>query len=448
VADGSPEHPLQEGRHRGARRRGRGEGRLNEVELVTIGDELLLGFTVDTNGAFLARKLAEQGIAVARRTAVGDTVEAIASAVREALDRTGAVITTGGLGPTSDDVTRDAVAQVFGRELRVDEAHLLWMRERWKKRFGRDMPESNRRQAMIPDGARKLDNKHGSAPGVFIEDDRDRWVVMLPGVPRELRGMTDDTLLPLLRERGCGQDGECIKSRTWRTTGVAESLLADTLAGVDAALAYLPGVDGVDLRMSVRAPSAAEADRALDKVGAALRAAVGESMYGEGDDDLARVLLDLCRSRNLEIAVAESCTGGLLGARITAIPGSSDVFVGGVIAYSDEVKVRELGVSEATLREHGAVSEEVVRQMAVGAQKKFGVDVALAITGVAGPGGGTTEKPVGLVWICAAVGDRVEPRKIQLWGDRQEIRYRAAQASMELARRMLTAAPKRSDAAV
>lgn len=377
-----------------------------------------------------------------RRTAVGDNVDAIASAVREALDRTGAVITTGGLGPTSDDVTRDAVAQVFGRELRVDEAHLLWMRERWKKRFGRDLPESNRRQAMIPDGARKLDNKHGSAPGVFIEDDRDRWVVMLPGVPRELRGMTDDTLLPLLRERGCGEDGECIKSRTWRTTGVAESLLADTLAGVDAALAYLPGVDGVDLRMSVRAPGAAEADRALDKVGAALRAAVGESMYGEGDDDLARALLELCRSRNLEIAVAESCTGGLLGARITAIPGSSEVFVGGVIAYSDEMKVRELGVSEATLREHGAVSEEVVRQMAVGAQKKFGVDVVLAITGVAGPGGGTTEKPVGLVWICAAVGERVEPRKIQSWGDRQEIRYRAAQAAMELARRMLTAAHK------
>lgn len=411
------------------------------MELVTIGDELLLGFTVDTNGAFLARKLAEQGIAVARRTAVGDTVEAIASAVREALDRTGTVITTGGLGPTSDDVTRDAIAKVFGRELRVDEAHLTWMRERWRKRFGRDMPESNRRQAMIPDGARKLDNKHGSAPGVFIDDDRGRWVVMLPGVPRELRGMTDDTLLPLLRERGCGDGGECIKSRTWRTTGVAESLLADTLAGVDAALAYLPGIDGVDLRMSVRAPSAAEADRELDRVGAALRVAVGESMYGEGDDDLARVLLDLCRSRKLEIAVAESCTGGLLGARITAIPGSSDVFVGGVIAYSDNVKVRELGVSEAALREHGAVSEEVVRQMAIGARKKFGVDVALAITGVAGPGGGTTEKPVGLVWICAAIGDRVEPRKIQSWGDRQEIRYRAAQASMELARRMLTAMP-------
>ena len=425
----------------------------NEVELVTIGDELLLGFTVDTNGAFLARRLADQGIAVLRRTAVGDTIEAIVAAVGEALDRTGAVITTGGLGPTSDDLTRDAIAQLFDRELRVDEPHVAWMRERWKKRFGRDMPESNRRQAMIPEGGRKLDNKHGSAPGVFIEDERGRFVVMLPGVPRELRGMTDDTLLPLLRDRGCGAGGECIKSLTLRTTGVAESLLADRLQNVILSepnvilseakdllsLAYLPGVDGVDLRLTVRAHDPATADRTLDNAADTIRGAVGESIYGTNDDDLARVVLDQCRTRKLEIAVAESCTGGLLGARLTAIPGSSDVFVGGVIAYSNEVKTRELGVSERALEEHGAVSEEVVRQMAIGAQKKFGVDIALAVTGVAGPGGGTPEKPVGLVWVCAMVGDRVEPRKIQSWGDRQEIRYRASQAAMELARRLLEA---------
>lgn len=416
----------------------------NEVELITVGDELLLGFTIDTNSAFLARKLAEQGIAIARRTAVGDTLDTIVSAVREALERTGAVITTGGLGPTSDDVTRDAVARVFGREMRVDEAHLEWMRERWKKRFGRDMPESNRRQAMIPIGARKLENKHGSAPGAFIEDDRG-FVVMLPGVPRELRGMAEDTLLLLLREHGCGVGGECIKSLTLRTTGIAESLLADKLEDVILSeakdlisLAYLPGVDGVDLRVTVRARDAASADRTLDEAASVLRAAVGSSIYGEGDDDLARVLLDLCRSRNLKIALAESCTGGLLGARITAIPGSSDVFVGGVIAYSNDVKLRELGVSEGDFKEHGAVSEPVVRQLAIGAQRKFGADVALAITGVAGPSGGTAEKPVGLVWICAAVGDRVEPRKLQLWGDRQEIRYRAAQAALELARRIVS----------
>lgn len=417
----------------------------NDVELITIGDELLLGFTVDTNGAFIAQKLADQGIAVVRRTAVGDTMDAIVAAVREALERTGAVITTGGLGPTSDDVSRDAVARVFARELRVDEAHLEWMRERWKKRFGRDMPDSNRRQAMIPEGARKLENKHGSAPGVFIEDERGRFVVMLPGVPRELRGMTEDTLLPLLRGRGLGAAGECIKSLTLRTTGVAESMLADMisplgsrLSATGASLAYLPGVDGVDLRVTARAKDQASADATLAKVAGALREAVGESIYGETNDDLAAILLDVCRAKGFEIAVAESCTGGMLGARLTAIPGSSDVFVGGVIAYSNGVKVRELGVSERDIEQHGAVSEEVVRAMAVGARKKFGVDIALAITGVAGPGGGTPDKPVGLVWLCAAVGDRVEPRKIQSWGDREEIRYRAAQAAMELARRILT----------
>ena len=410
------------------------------VELVTIGDELLLGFTVDTNGAYLARRLAERGIAVGRRTAVGDDKLAIAEAVREALLRTGGVITTGGLGPTSDDVTRDAVADVFGRDLRIDAAHLEWMRERWRSRFGRDMPESNRRQAMIPAGARKLDNRHGSAPGVYIEDERG-FVVLLPGVPRELRGMTDDVLLPLLLARGCGSDGDCIRSVALRTTGIAESLLQDQLrelAPGDAvrapSVAYLPGVDGVDLRLTMRGP---DASREIDRFIETIRAAIPEGIYGTDDMDLAAVLLDMCRTDGLRIAVAESCTGGLLGARLTAIPGSSDVFVGGVIAYANEVKVKELGVSHVDLGRYGAVSEPVVRQMALGAQRMFGVPLALAITGVAGPGGGTPEKPVGLVWVCVALDGQVETRKLQSWGDRQEVRYRAAQAAMELARRQL-----------
>lgn len=412
----------------------------NVVELVTIGDELLLGFTIDTNGAFLARRLAERGIAVLRRVAVGDDVQSIASAVREALDRTGAVITTGGLGPTSDDLTREAVASVFGRDLRVDETHVAWMRERWRSRFGRDMPESNRRQAMLPSGARRLDNRHGSAPGVLIEDERG-FVVMLPGVPRELRGMADDTLLPLLLERGSGAGDDCIRSLTLRTTGIAESLVQDRLRDLrpgDAvaapSLAYLPGVDGVDLRITMRGPAA---DGALARLAEDIRRAVSDHIYGEDDTDLAAVLLDRCRADGLRITVAESCTGGLLGARLTAIPGSSDVFLGGVIAYSNEVKIAALGVSAPDLEAHGAVSEVVVRQMALGAQRRFGAQIALAITGVAGPGGGTPEKPVGLVWVCAAVEGQVEARRLQSWGDRQEVRYRATQAAMDLARRQL-----------
>jgi nicotinamide-nucleotide amidase len=415
----------------------------SEVELITVGDELLLGFTVDTNGAYLARRLAEQGIAVVRRTSVGDTIEAITSALREALARTGAVITTGGLGPTSDDLTRDAIAQVYGRDLRVDEDHVAWMRERWRNRFGRDMPESNRRQAMVPVGARKLDNRHGSAPGIFVDDEARGFVVALPGVPRELRGMVEDTLMPLLRERGCGDDGACLTSLTLRTTGIAESLLQDKLKDVgavsekDLQFAYLPGVDGVDLRLTTQARSAAEAGARLQRAAAALRSVVGEWIYGDDDTDLARVVLERCRARKLTLAVGESCTGGLLGARLTAIPGSSDVFLGGVIAYANDVKVRDLGVAQSDLDRHGAVSEEVVRAMAIGARKRFNADLALSVTGIAGPDGGTAEKPVGLVWLGAALHGTVEARKIQSWGDRQEIRYRASQAALDLARRML-----------
>lgn len=418
------------------------------VELITIGDELLLGFTTDTNGGYIARALAEIGIPVVRRTSVGDTLAAIEAAVRDALDRTGAVITTGGLGPTDDDLTREAVARVFGRALVLDEAHMAWMRERWRTRFGREMPVSNRRQALLPEGARKLENRHGSAPGVFVEDEGGRWVVMLPGVPRELRGMTDDTLVPLVQERfarPAGADGHVIRSRTLRTTGMGESALAD-LIEADAAfrdfrehvnLAYLPGVDGTDLRITVHAATRAGADATLDRAAVALRSVVGDVVYGEDAQDLASVLLDRCRARGLSLCVAESCTGGLLGARLTDIPGSSDVFIGGVIAYANAVKLRELGVRESDLAEHGAVSEPVVRQMARGARERFGADVALAVTGVAGPTGGTSAKPVGLVWICAAYEDRVEPRRLQLWGDRSEIRYRAAQAAMDLARRLV-----------
>ncbi|MEK7402187.1 MAG: competence/damage-inducible protein A [Gemmatimonadota bacterium] len=409
-----------------------------DVELITIGDELLLGFTIDTNGAFLARKLADRGVAIVRRTTVGDTMDAIAAALREALDRTGAVITTGGLGPTSDDLSRDAAALVFGRELRLDGEHLEWMRDRWKTRFGRDLPESNQRQAMLPVGALKLENRHGSAPGVFIEDERG-WVAMLPGVPREMRGMTDEVLLPLLMERGAGSD-RVIRSRTLRTTGIAESLLQDRLTDMtfphEVALAYLPGADGVDLRITT-AGRTVDTDTLLESLAQALRERVSEYVYGEGDADLSAVLLDLCRAKRLRVAVAESCTGGLLGARLTANPGSSDVFVGGVIAYANAVKLLELGVPQRDLDQSGAVSEAVVRQMASSVRAKFGVDIGFGISGVAGPGGGTSDKPVGLVWVAAAVGDRVEARSFQSVGDRNEVRYRGAQAAMELARRML-----------
>ncbi len=417
--------------------------RATTVEVITIGDELLLGFTIDTNAAHLARALASIGVHIARRTTVGDNAAAIARAVAEALERSQGVITTGGLGPTSDDLTKPAIASLFGREMILDEAHLAWMEERWRRRFNRPLPTTNRAQAMLPAGAVKLDNHHGSAPGIWLEDERGRWVAMLPGVPREMRGMLADTLLPRVQARVAAST--VVRSLTIRTTGVAESLLAERIertesetGSLNVVLAYLPSISGVDLRLTVRDVPPQAADQALTEAAARLRRTVGEWIYGEGDDDLAAIVLDLCRSRGLTIGVAESCTGGLLGARLTAISGSSDVVLGGVIAYHNDVKGSRLGVDERALREHGAVSEEVVRQMARGAREATGARVGLSITGIAGPTGGTPEKPVGTVWIGTDIDGEVEARLLRLWGDRYEIRERAAQWTLEFLRSRLT----------
>lgn len=421
------------------------------IEICTIGDELLLGYTIDTNGAHLARELAALGVSVVRRTTVGDGADEIATAVRDALDRTGAVITTGGLGPTADDLTKPAIAELFGRGMRMDEEYLAALEQRWLARVGRAMPASNRQQAMLPEGARTLVNRHGTAPGVWLEDGRGRWVAMLPGVPREMRGMLADELLPLLRERrraaAPDADPPVVRARTLRTTSVAESALADRLGdlarGVDGlSLAYLPGREGTDLRLVARDRPAADADAALAAAAARVRERVGEFVYGDDDTDLAAVVLDACRRRGLTIAVGESCTGGLLGARLTSVPGSSDVVLGGVIAYSNAVKTAELDVPEAVIAEHGAVSEPVARQMAAGARARLGAAVGVGITGVAGPGGGTPEKPVGTVWVAVDV-EGAEPRAVRnpFVGDRDEIRFRAAQFALDLVRRAVVGGP-------
>ena len=409
------------------------------VEILTIGDELLLGHTIDTNGAYIARRLAEVGISVARRTAVGDEAEEIAAGVREALDRTGAVITTGGLGPTADDLTKPAIAALFGRGMVLHEDILEAMRARWKQRWNRALPDANRQQAMLPEGARVLVNRHGSAPGVFLDDARGRWVAMLPGVPREARGMTDDELIPFLLSRG-GAGETVVRSRMLRTTGISESLLADRLADVARGLpgmplAYLPGAEGTDLRLTTRGLRADAADAALAEGIRELRDRVGLFAYGEDDADLAAAVLALLRERKRTIAVAESCTGGMLGERLTTVPGSSDVFLGGVIAYANAVKMRALGVPATMLEQHGAVSELVARHMASSVRQSFDADVGIAITGIAGPGGGTDEKPVGTVWVAVDLGGDNRAQRLMLIGDRQEIRLRATQAALDMVRR-------------
>ena len=417
------------------------------IEILTIGDELLLGFTLDSNGAHLARELASVGVSIVRRTSVGDEAGSIASAVREALERTGAVITTGGLGPTSDDLTKPSIAAVFGRGMRLDTDILEALRARWIARgWGKELPKTNEQQALVPEGATILENRHGSAPGIWLEDERGRWVAMLPGVPREMRCMLADELLPRVRalaERAGGATpSTVVRSRTIRTTSISESLLADTIKPIESqlaglSLAYLPGWPGVDLRLTARGLSADESTRALEAAADLLRKTVGAFVYGADTDDLAAVVLQLCRNRQHTITVAESCTGGLLGSRITAIPGSSDLFLGGVIAYSYDVKESQLGVRHDTLVAHGAVSEETAREMATGARERFGADITVAITGIAGPGGGMPGKPVGTVCFAVDVRGDVHSAKRSMVGDRDEIRQRSAQWALDMVRRRL-----------
>lgn len=411
------------------------------IEIVTIGDELLLGFTIDTNAAHLGRELSAIGGRIVRRTTCGDDAESIGRAVRDALDRTGAVITTGGLGPTADDMTKPAIAALFGRGMVMDEGIVAALEQRWMKRFGHPLPASNRQQGMVPEGATILTNRHGSAPGIWLEDDRGRWVAMFPGVPRELRGMTADVLLPRLRDR-IGAGGTVIRTRTLRTANIAESALADRLGelagGVDGlSLAYLPGDDGVDLRLTSWSLPATEAERALRIAGDKVREKVGKWIYGEGDDDLAALILAECAARNWTIAVAESCTGGGLGARLTAVPGSSRSVLGGTIAYANAVKIRELGVPAAVIESDGAVSKAVALAMASGVRTRFGSTIGFGITGVAGPDGGTPEKPVGTVWVAVDIDGEARAVRAMLPGDRREIRYRAAQLALDLVRRHL-----------
>lgn len=417
-----------------------------KIEIVTIGDELLLGFTVDTNSAHLARELASIGVEITHRTSVGDNASDIADAVGAALDRSGAVITTGGLGPTADDMTKPSISKLFGRGMYRDEEIVEAMKARWArlKRTG-PFPESNIAQAMIPEGATILPNRHGSAPGIWLEDEKGRWVAMLPGVPREMRGLLADELLPRIRDRvEAGSHGAApvIRSRTLRTTGIAESALADLLGplaqGVDGmGLAFLPSVESVDLRVTVRGIPAVEADAMLEQATLKLRGAAGRYVYGEEGADLADIVLSSCRRIGLKLAVAESCTGGMLGARLTAVPGSSDVFLGGVIAYDNAVKRELLGVSDSDLEEHGAVSEEVASAMASSVKRLLKADIGIGITGVAGPGGGTAAKPVGMVWV-ALDGTEKQARCLRLFGTREEVRQRAAQAALDMVRRSLS----------
>jgi competence/damage-inducible protein CinA-like protein len=358
-------------------------------ELITIGTELLLGASLDTNGADIGIALAAAGVRLVRRTSVADQREAIQAAVSEALVRSGTVITTGGLGPTADDITKRVIADLFGAPLEFQDQ--LWQNLVTRyQRFGRKLVERNRSQAEVPRGATVLPNPRGTAPGLWLEGPPG-VAILLPGVPREMRGLLRDEVIPRLTLRGAGA-APPILSRTVRTFGLAESTLAERLEGMEEkvaplSLAYLPGVHGVDLRLTAWDLPRPEAEQRLVRAMDLLREGAAESVYGEDQEDLAALVLDALRERGQWLAIAESCTGGELGQRLTGIAGSSEVFLGGVIAYANRIKQSELAVPVALLEKYGAVSEEVARAMVIGVAERFGAGAALSVTGIAGPGG-------------------------------------------------------------
>jgi nicotinamide-nucleotide amidase len=409
------------------------------IELVTIGNELLLGFTVDTNSTEIAHALSALGVEVVRRTAVPDRSEEIFAAVTDALRRTGAVLTTGGLGPTRDDVSKKVIADLYGLPLEFDDAVWSDIVTRFA-RARRTPAASNRGQAEVPRGATVLRNLWGTAPGLWLEGPPG-LTIMLPGVPTEMRKLLEFEVVPRLAARA---SGAVVRSLLVRTTAIPESTLAERMGEIEReiaplTIAYLPGIEGVDLRVTAWGMSSAEADQRLRSAADLVRERAGEHVYGEGNTDLAAVVLERARRAGLSLGTAESCTGGLVGGRITDVPGSSDVFAGGVVCYVNRLKTELLGVSPELIAEHGAVSEAVARAMAEGAQARIGVDMAVAVTGIAGPSGGTPEKPVGTVWFAVASPAGTESRRIIFLGSRREIRERAAQTALFLLNRRLLA---------
>jgi nicotinamide-nucleotide amidase len=411
-----------------------------QVEILTIGDEVLSGRTVDTNFAFLARALEAANVQVAWHTTVGDNAGRIGEAVRLALGRADALIATGGLGPTPDDLTRKAVATVLRRPLQLDEQVLAAIRER-AKRSRRKVPASIETQALIPRGAEVWPNPVGTAPGLLMLTLK-KPVILLPGVPAEMEALATEFVVPYLQKRS----GRFVESFTLRTSGVWESMLHEKIGSLPqqwpgATLAYLPSYFGVDLRVTVSGGDEQAVQKATGRAYEELKALVAPVLYAEGGQAIEQTVGDLLVEKGWKIAVAESCTGGLMAKRLTDVPGSSRYVERGFVTYSNRSKVEMLGVSEADIETHGAVSAPVAEQMARGARTRASAEVGVGITGIAGPDGGTAKKPVGTVFIAISTPDGEAVRDYKIMSTRVAVRERSVQQALDLVRRRLLGLP-------
>jgi nicotinamide-nucleotide amidase len=406
-----------------------------QAEIIAVGSELLTPDNIDTNSLYLTQRLNEAGCRVHLKTVVGDDLDDLALALRSALARSEMIIFSGGLGPTEDDLTRAAVASVLGRPVHIESGILETLRQRFAAR-GFQMAKINEKQAEVIEGAETIDNPLGTAPGMWIEE-KGRHIILLPGPPRELKSMFE-TLLPKIRSLS---GGTRLSFRTFHITGMTESELDSRIAPIYTAYpnvrtTVLAGTRHIAVRM-YRWTEEGEVPSDLDEVAAKIQATVGNAIFTTSDESMEEVVGRLLQQKGETVAVAESCTSGMLGMYLTRVPGSSSYFRGGILCYSNEAKVELCGVSPELLQKHGAVSPEVAEALAIGVRNALHSSIGLAITGIAGPGGSSPEKPVGLVYIGMTDGKQTLSRHRIMPGDRESIRERSTYLALSWLRRLL-----------
>lgn len=413
-----------------------------KAHIITIGDEILIGQVINSNAAWIGEKLSNIQIDVNSTSVVGDDVKQILQEFQRAFDANDLIIVTGGLGPTHDDVTRKCVVDFFKTELILDENVLSDIKKFFEIR-GRELTKTNEEQALVPKIATVIRNPRGTAPGYWIEKENKIFVVM-PGVPFEMKGMMEAFVLPRLEDKI--ENKKIIVRKNLLTTGIPESMLYDKLGNIDELmegnkLAFLPNQFGVRMRLTVSGETEEIAKNKLDEIEQKIRLLVGHYIYGKEDELLEEVIAKIMIDRGLKLAIAESCTGGLISSRITNVPGSSQFFERGVITYSNASKVELLHVQEDVIQKYGAVSLEVCRQMAEGVKAISGIDIGIAVTGILGPTGATPTKPIGLVYIGLCDDKLCTAKEFHFGDNRLMNKDRASQAALEMLRRHLLGIP-------
>lgn len=407
-----------------------------KAELISIGTELLLGDIVNTNAQFLAKELATLGIDVYHQCVIGDNEERVLRAFKEAFDRCDIIITTGGLGPTQDDLTKELGAKYFNKKMILHEPSLEWIKK-YLDIKDEEALEANKKQAYFPEGATILPNEKGTAPGAIISENN-KTLIILPGPPKEMKSMFNNHVVKYLSD----MTGEVIKSKTLRIFGIGESLMAKKINDIiqnstNPTVAPYAKDYEVTLRVTAKEKNEEKCEALINPKCEEIKSILGEYIYGEGETSLDTVVAELLYKKKLSISTAESCTGGMVAATLISYPGISDVFKEGAVTYSNEAKMKRLGVKEETLNNFGAVSEETAREMAEGIAREAKTDIGISTTGIAGPGGGTEEKPVGLVYIGVCIKGNVIVEKFNFTGDREAVRKKATINALNILRKEL-----------